>query len=109
MLTCCFRYHCAPRVLLGVQFHLLAELGQKFNATKEKEMKVVLTDRQERSQCVWCERERETVTVTFSDGLFKDDSICWKCLQQAFKVRCEALKARAGAPSANESEVNPHD
>ena len=50
-------------------------------------MKVVLSGRHQSAQCVWCEKDRECVQATFSDGFVKDATICWRCLQQAFKVR----------------------
>ncbi|QEG21022.1 hypothetical protein [Mariniblastus fucicola] len=50
-------------------------------------MKVVLSKRHEQANCCWCEKERECVTVTFSDGFIKQGSLCWKCLQTAYKVR----------------------
>ena len=65
-------------------------------------MKVVLSGRHESAKCVWCERDRETVTTTFSDGLFKDSSLCWKCLQTAFKVRSQAVGHEAGGEPQKE-------
>ncbi len=50
-------------------------------------MKVVLFKRQESVSCCWCEKERECVTVSFSDGFIKQGCLCWKCLQTAYKVR----------------------
>ena len=58
----------------------------------ELPMKVVLSGRQESAKCAWCEKDRETVTTTFSDGLFKEANLCWQCLKTAFKVRSEASK-----------------
>ena len=52
-------------------------------------MKVVLSGHQESAKCVWCEKDCETVQATFSDGLFKNASICWRCLKQAYKVRSQ--------------------
>ncbi|MEM6779581.1 MAG: hypothetical protein AAF670_18140 [Planctomycetota bacterium] len=65
-------------------------------------MKVVLSGRHESANCAWCEKERETVTTTFSDGLFKESSLCWKCLQTAFKVRSQAVKRESGGDPAEE-------
>ncbi len=50
-------------------------------------MKVVLSQHHENANCCWCEKDRECVTLTFSDGFIQDESMCWKCLQTAFKVR----------------------
>lgn len=50
-------------------------------------MNVTLTEWQESATCCWCEKSRECVTVTFSDGFLKDVPMCWRCLQTAFKVR----------------------
>ena len=52
-------------------------------------MKVVLSDRQVSAKCVWCEKDRECVSSTFSDGFIKQQLLCWKCLQTAFKVRSQ--------------------
>ncbi|MGB7329259.1 MAG: hypothetical protein WBD31_30540 [Rubripirellula sp.] len=64
-------------------------------------MKVVLSGRHESTLCAWCEKERECVTTTFSDGLFKDASLCWKCLQTAFKVRSQASQAESKPESSD--------
>lgn len=58
-------------------------------------MKVLLSGRHESAKCAWCEKERETVTTTFTDGLFKEASLCWKCLATAFKVRSQAVNREA--------------
>ena len=64
-------------------------------------MKVVLSGRQETAKCVWCEKDRECVQTTFSDGLFANAMLCWKCLQTAFKVR-----SKNSQPEAPKSESN---
>lgn len=60
-------------------------------------MKVVLSGPQDSAKCVWCEKDRETVQATFSDGLFKNASICWRCLKQACKVRSQQSDAGEAA------------
>lgn len=63
-------------------------------------MKVVLSGRHESAKCVWCEKDRECVTTTFSDGLFTNASLCWKCLQTAFKVRSQSTKQHDSKPES---------
>lgn len=67
-------------------------------------MKVVLSQRAESAKCRWCEKDRECVTATFSDGFLKDESLCWKCLQMAFRVR--SIQA-AGSGKATEVKSEP--
>ncbi len=50
-------------------------------------MSVTLNTWHESITCAWCEKDRECVNTTFSDGFLKDAPLCWKCLQTAFKVR----------------------
>lgn len=50
-------------------------------------MNVTLSDWHEETSCNWCEKDRECVTATFSDGFLQNAALCWKCLQTAFKVR----------------------
>lgn len=66
-------------------------------------MNVVITNPQASATCVWCDRKREAVQATFSDGFLTDVPICFKCLQQAIKVRSGQLKPNEGK---NRSEVN---
>ena len=71
------------------------------------EMKVVLTGRQESATCVWCERkDRECVKTTFSDGLFQDAPLCWKCLQTSYRVRSGDTKP--AEPNQNNRRVRRH-
>ncbi len=50
-------------------------------------MHVVIILWHESATCCWCEKSRECVTLTFSDGFLTQSLLCWKCLQIAFKVR----------------------
>ena len=50
-------------------------------------MKALISERHAKANCVWCEKEKECVTVEFSDGFLAKNSICWRCLQKAVKVR----------------------
>ena len=50
-------------------------------------MKVQLSEWHESTTCCWCEKERECVATTFSDGFLNKANLCWKCLQTSFKVR----------------------
>ena len=63
--------------------------------TRELTMKVVISGREDSAKCVWCEKDRECVKTTFSDGLFQNASLCWKCLQTAFRVRAAQAKPTA--------------
>jgi len=51
-------------------------------------MDVKLTQWHDSTTCTWCEKDREAVTVDFSDGFLKQTPLCWSCLQKAIKVRC---------------------
>ena len=62
-------------------------------------MKVVLSKRHEKANCVWCEKkDRECVETTFSDGLFTKSMLCWRCLQTAFRVRAQAKPIAEAKP-----------
>ncbi|TWT84271.1 hypothetical protein CA13_57470 [Planctomycetes bacterium CA13] len=61
-------------------------------------MKVVLSDRQETAKCVWCEKDKECVKTSFSDGLIREAWLYWKCLQAAFKVRSRGSKSELTKP-----------
>lgn len=50
-------------------------------------MHVTLSSWHESAVCTWCEKDRECVATTFSDGFLKEAPLCWKCLQTAYKVR----------------------
>lgn len=52
-------------------------------------MKVALTVWHDSATCCWCEKEKECVSTTFSDGFLKDAKLCWKCLQTSYKVRSQ--------------------
>lgn len=58
-------------------------------------MKVQLSEWHESATCCWCEKERECVSTTFSDGFLNKAAMCWKCLQTAFKVRSRQPNAKA--------------
>ncbi len=61
-------------------------------------MHVTLTGSQETATCTWCEKDRECVTASFSDGFLKDAPLCWKCLQTAVKVRAKQDEKPAAKP-----------
>lgn len=50
-------------------------------------MKATISAYHEKTTCTWCEKEAEAVTVEFSDGFLHKGALCWKCLQQATRVR----------------------
>lgn len=50
-------------------------------------MKTLITAWHESAQCVWCEKDKETVSVEFGDGFLTNSKICWRCLQKAIRVR----------------------
>ena len=52
-------------------------------------MKALISQRHEKGTCVWCEKEKECITVEFSDGFLSKNEICWRCLQKAVKVRSQ--------------------
>ena len=64
-------------------------------------MKVALSEWHDKATCVWCEKERECVSTTFSDGFLNKAAMCWKCLQTAFKVRSRQKPDRAEVDSSS--------
>ncbi len=52
-------------------------------------MHVHLTVWHDSATCVWCEKAKECVTVSFQDGFMKDTPLCWKCFAKAVKVRSQ--------------------
>lgn len=50
-------------------------------------MKTLISAWHEAAECVWCEKEKETVSVEFGDGFLTNSQICWRCLQKAIRVR----------------------
>jgi len=62
-------------------------------------MNVSLSQWHEQAHCTWCEKDRESVTVSFDDGFLKDSPLCWSCLQKAVKVRSRRTTT-AAAPTA---------
>jgi hypothetical protein len=66
-------------------------------------MKVNLSRHHTAAKCCWCEKDRECVSVTFSDGFIKNEPMCWKCLQTAFKVRSRQDQEPANTDSENKT------
>ncbi len=50
-------------------------------------MDVRLTAWHETETCTWCETMKECVTAVFGDGFIREAPLCWRCLQQAVRVR----------------------
>lgn len=50
-------------------------------------MQAIITAWHESAHCTWCEQEKEAVTVDFGDGFIRSTPLCWKCLNQAVRVR----------------------
>ena len=57
-------------------------------------MQVTLSTFHEQVDCTWCERTRDCVSTTFSDGFLKESPLCWKCLQTAYKVRMKQHESK---------------
>jgi len=55
-------------------------------------MSVTISGLTPEADCVWCEKTRETVQVTFEDGFLRDTAMCWSCLQKAVRVRSRQEK-----------------
>jgi hypothetical protein len=49
-------------------------------------MRAVITDFNETSSCLWCDRTAEGVQIAFEDFCIGEGHLCWKCLQQAVRV-----------------------
>ena len=64
-------------------------------------MNVSLTDWHEKQGCMWCEKERECVTVSFDDGFLKNAALCWGCLQKSVRVRSRHQNKPATKPQQN--------
>lgn len=58
-------------------------------------MKALISERHTSATCVWCEKEKECVTVEFSDGFLSKSEICWRCLQKTVKVRSGQAVAKS--------------
>lgn len=50
-------------------------------------MQIEITDWSEADTCLWCSKEKESVTVTFDGGFLSAATLCWHCLQNAVRVR----------------------
>lgn len=49
-------------------------------------MRAVITDFNETSSCLWCDRTAEGVQIVFEEFAIGEGHLCWKCLQQAVRV-----------------------
>lgn len=58
-------------------------------------MRVEITEYHEKETCLWCSREAEGVTATFDAGFLGKASLCFRCLQNATKVRAQQDRNRA--------------
>lgn len=70
-------------------------------------MQIMITGRNDAAKCVWCEKERETIQVTFSDGFLNNASICYRCLQQAFRVRSRQDSNPTKEPTDSAEKATP--
>lgn len=52
-------------------------------------MKALLTKWHAAETCLWCQKERECVTVDFGDGFITKGKLCWGCLQKTVRVKSE--------------------
>lgn len=49
-------------------------------------MQIEISDWTETGTCLWCSKEKESVTVTFDEGFLSAATLCWHCLQNAVRV-----------------------
>ena len=49
-------------------------------------MRAIISHYHEKTNCTWCQRDTEAVTVEFDGGFLQKGPLCWKCLQQATRV-----------------------
>ena len=68
-------------------------------------MKALLTAWHESASCLWCEKNRECVSVDFGDGFLTRATMCWQCVQKAVKVR--AQQERSSNAPAETKQPNP--
>ena len=50
-------------------------------------MKVEISGCSDSAECVWRDRTKQVVEVTFDDGFLEEGNLCWRCLQRAVRVR----------------------
>ncbi|NQV26372.1 MAG: hypothetical protein HQ518_18610 [Rhodopirellula sp.] len=49
-------------------------------------MQIQISDWAETDTCLWCSKDKESVTVTFDEGFLSAATLCWHCLQNAVRV-----------------------
>ena len=52
-------------------------------------MKALLKNWHASETCLWCQKERECVTVDFGDGFISNGTLCWGCLQKTVRVKSQ--------------------
>lgn len=62
-------------------------------------MKALISQWNAVETCVWCEKDKECVTVEFGDGFLRNSALCWRCLQKAVRVRAQQSPARPSKQS----------
>jgi hypothetical protein len=68
-------------------------------------MKALILAFHESTQCTWCEKTAEGVTVHFDGGFLNKGALCWKCLQQATRVHHRQIaESETGAPPATRTK-----
>lgn len=68
------------------------------DSTERKPMKALITGYHESTNCTWCEKTTEGVTVEFDGGFLHKAALCFRCLQQAIRVHHKQQASTAGAP-----------
>jgi hypothetical protein len=68
---------------------------------EETNMKALITDYHESTNCTWCEKTNEAITVQFEGGFLQKGPLCWKCLQQATRVHHKQDSATSKPPANN--------
>ncbi|HQZ64533.1 MAG TPA: hypothetical protein PLY87_05635 [Planctomycetaceae bacterium] len=63
-------------------------------------MKALISAWNSAGLCIWCEKDKEGVTVEFSDGFLGKGQLCWSCLQKAVKVRSQQ---QGSTPAADQN------
>lgn len=56
---------------------------------ERRPMKALLSKWHASETCLWCQKERECVTVDFGDGFITKGTLCWGCLQKTVRVKSQ--------------------
>ena len=70
-------------------------------------MKALISAFHEKTNCSWCQKETEAVSVEFDGGFLRKGPLCWRCLQQAVRVHAKQ-QADGKQAAANQASAAAH-